>query len=87
MTVIVLFLNQRKTHVYEEVPGRHVTIGSMVECGGNPTHYGVIKWIGCLPGSTATVAGVELVSLIFLSIALTFCLLHYPMYVWMNDDK
>ena len=55
---------QEKPHVYEEISTPPWTIGYMIRCGDNPTRYGVIKWIGYLPGTTSRVAGIELVRFI-----------------------
>ena len=64
---------RQKSHVYEEVPGEpaeppqpkyNLSEGSLVETGDpNTPRYGVIKWIGYLPGSTNKTAGVEMVSI------------------------
>ena len=67
------FQRQKSHHVYEQVPGEPVeplqpkynlSEGSMVETGDPDTpRYGVIKWIGYLPGSNNKTAGVEMVSI------------------------
>ena len=64
---------RQKLHVYEEIPGEpteppqpkyNLSNGSMVETGDPDSPlYGVIKWIGYLPGSSSKTAGVEMVSI------------------------
>ncbi len=46
-------------------PGNHIqlSIGSAVQLGDPPT-YGVIRWIGDLPGVQGQIAGIELVGMI-----------------------
>ena len=63
-------------------PAPILSIGSMVQVS-DPPQYGVLRWIGEMPGVKGAIAGVEMVSLLMLIFKLCTCAAHM-MCTWLT---